>query len=168
MIASANISMPEYPETYPQRLRINGRGLDNTFEPDERLYVRLMNIDQETNQLDFGDIRCPDQSVNRGKYSIPQDVLWCKSQYLNDSGYGFFSVKQVPTSLKDGTGQVVYFFVEHDPIKEDDKYLENYSHSEVRAYQNGERQKKVSRHIKIIFRQTIAELVSVLCLPQRV
>jgi uncharacterized NAD(P)/FAD-binding protein YdhS len=163
-----NTSTVEYPESYPDRLRIAGRAVDNVFEPTECLYLRFVSYDPQTGRPDFGDIRCPDQSVNRSKYSEPDDVLWCRQVYLKEQGFGSFFVSQIPPLLRDGKGQEIGFRVEHDPVIESIVDLENYSHSEVRAHNQTGRQRKVSKLIKTMFQQSIAEALSVLKLPRAI
>lgn len=160
--------MPDYPEDYPDRLRINGRECDDIFNPTEKLYIRLRSVDPRTDRPDFGDIHCPGQSVNREKYSEPEDVLWRNSEFLSQYGFGYFTVAQVPEKILDGKGREVFFHVVHDPVFESDIELENYSHSEVRASNETGRAKSVSGLIKTVFRQTIAEQITVLRVPVRV
>lgn len=74
-------------------------------------------------------IRFPDFSVNRGKYSSPRDVL-----RPTDTGWGVatFLVRDIPPTLTHGTTQYD-FKVIHLPEST------NYAHSEVRTFVGGTR-----------------------------
>jgi len=160
-----SISAADDLDSYPERLLINGRGLDAHFETTEVLYIRFLSVDSTTGRPSEADFRAPDLSVNRGKYSEPQDVLWGKWDFLSDWGYGSMTVSQVPGSLCDGAGLTTDFRVEHDPIAGTAEQRENYSHSEIRAYKHGERSKKLPGTVKLKFRRRIAEAIAVLKQP---
>jgi hypothetical protein len=160
-----SISKLEYPNGYPDRLRANGRSLDNKFTSDERLFLRIHRISPNTEKPEFSDIRCPDLSVNRSKYSDPEDVLWSKFVYLVDWGIGSLTVGQATFGLPSGDGVVIDFKVEHDPVAASNEAPENFSHCEIRAYKLGQRRPKVSNALKSEFRQRIAEAVEVLQAP---
>jgi len=101
------------------------------------------------------DIRLPEDSVNRGKYSEPGDVLFPNYFHL---GVAEFPVSKIPTprSFTDQQGNVKDYElkVEHDPKEE------NYAHSEVRAFRERLRvthSGKIPITVKSEFRQLIAE-----------
>ena len=100
---------------------------DNLFALDEPLYLRIdpayfPREYADINEVPLNEVRFPDFSVNRGKYSIPEDVLrpnWPKC------GIATFQVQDVPQSLPHPSGSLIYNFrVEHVPE------LNNYSHSD--------------------------------------
>ena len=123
------------PISTPERLLQQGRAIDPEFAPGESLYLRYSPQIEATEDLPASAmaIRFPDFSVNRGKYSEPEDVLipnW------PDFGIAAFRVRDVPTSVS-GRGIVYEFKVEHDPLEL------NYAHSEVRTYKDGKRRREV-------------------------
>ena len=122
-----------------------GRSVDPEFAPEELLYMRCRKSHVKNARLtDVGAIRFPDQSVNRQKYSKPQDVLAptaaCeKSKEWIYWGVVGFSVDSVPSSIMDDDRVICDFNVEHDPLEY------NYAHSEIRVYVKGERVRQKKR-----------------------
>jgi hypothetical protein len=135
--------------------------LDDKFSSDERLFLRFPHLSLRTGKPEFSDIRCPDLSVNRSKYSNPEDVLWAKFVFLVDWGIGSIPVGQATFSLLAVDAATVDFWVEHDPVAASSEFPENFSHCEVRAFKLGQRRPKVSNTLKIKFRQRIAEAIDV-------
>lgn len=94
------------------------------------------------------------QSVNRGKYSKPSDVILpdglSKSRQLYLWGVVYCVRKTLPAPIKDGRGEEYRFTVEHDPQEN------NYSHSELRAYKDDERREEVSASVKKKYRLALA------------
>lgn len=154
-----NISKLEYPNGYPERLRPLGKAIDSKFDPNEELYLRFLQVSPITGRPDFGEIRCPDLSVNRSKYSAPEDVLWSSFTYLMHWGIGSLRVHQATFDLFGGDGIVIKFLVEHDPVLGSEEFPENYSHCEVRAYKLGVRRPALPAKVKLEFRQRIAESI---------
>lgn len=113
----------------PRRLLRQGRQPDPRFLPSERLFRRIHPDHLEGGQVLSAAIPFPDFSVNREKYSIPEDVL------LDHTGFGIlaFQVRDVPPRLDGADDREFTFKVEHVPEEE------NYAHSEVRTYCDGER-----------------------------
>jgi len=73
------------------------RGIDSDFAPDEQLYLRLnpTYFPKEyvaAKQVPLNEVRFPDFSVNRGKYSQPEDVLKPRGSImeLQHSKYNIF------------------------------------------------------------------------------
>ncbi len=134
----------------PERMYRVGRPIDSYFEEDELLYnrCRLEHVDGE--RLLPTGIRFPDWSVNRGKYSEPEDVLI--PEYW-DWGIAQFEVSSVPKSLNLPGNTQFEFRVEHDPLEN------NYSHSEVRTYKDGNHHRKleVNKTVKKQFRQILSD-----------
>ena len=144
--------MPDIPE----RMRRNGRPVDPNFPDDEPLYMRCKAEFIQGNRLSplviqgTGFPHMPDQSVNRGKYSEPGDVLipsW--------PGWGIagFQVADVTfkISMPDPDNRSYRFQVLHTPEEE------NYAHSEIGAF-NGESNTRVNDIPKTIrkeFRTTL-------------
>ena len=140
----------------PDEMRRKARPVDPNFSPDEDLYIRFQNLDGE--KINPLDIRYPDQSVNRSKYSQPEWVLLPK---FEDWGYGAFEVRDVPPSITSETNVTHYLAVEHVPLDE------NYSHSEVRSYKNGKRVKQKQRKVGLLFRVRISQRARVLKKPSK-
>lgn len=140
----------------PERLKRRGRPAEQQFEPDEALYKRCRKVDVDEGHLAAESIRFPDFSVNRAKYSDPEDVL------LPDyEGWGVaeFQVKDVPArvpmeELTQPPAVEYTFSVVHDPLDD------NYSHTEVRALKDGVYRKKLKithQGVKQWFRVRISQ-----------
>ena len=133
-----------------------GRPIDPEFLPDELLYYRI-SVDGPVGSRPEGvDIRLPEDSVNRGKYSEPTDVLYPNYFHL---GVAQFCVDAVP-GPRYFEGREYNLVPEHDPEKD------NYAHSEIRAYRQGERvvhTGKIPKLIKAEFRQLLAEAMVICC-----
>lgn len=135
-----------------------GRPVDMNFDENEHLYVRCQKQHIEGEKLLPTGIRFPDWSVNREKYSEPEDVL---IPNFSDWGIVQFKVKNVP-ELLESPGDIKYNFkVEHDPLEE------NYSHSEIRTYKNGHHSKnlEVNKTVKKLFRQILSEQMVIIKQP---
>jgi hypothetical protein len=142
----------------PERMYRAGRSLDQDFDESELLYKRCLAEHIEEERLLATAISFPDWSVNRAKYSEPEDVLI--PDYL-DWGIAAFEVGNVPKSLI-SPGNVKYDFrVEHDPVED------NYSHSEVRTYKDEHHDKKLdpNKTVKKRFRQILSEKTVIIRQP---
>jgi hypothetical protein len=136
-----------------------GRPVDAEFLPSELLYYRISVTGPIGSRPDGVDIRLPEDSVNRGKYSEPGDVLFPEYFHL---GVAEFPVSKIPAprSFTDQQGNTRDYElkVEHDPEEE------NYAHSEVRAFRESlrvTRTGKIPITVKSEFRQLIAEAMVV-------
>lgn len=146
----------------PNRLIRDGRDVDDNFEPREKLYHRFNKLQQSEGVLYPASIRFPDFSVNRGKYSEPNDVLLYDYPSVIDWGVASFKVEDIPPPHTTGEGteyETTYSFaVKHVPIEE------NYSHSEVRTYKNGNYSKDMevgSKKVKLRFRIYLGNRISI-------
>jgi hypothetical protein len=124
------------------------RPADLDFDPDESLYRRIHpNYRTADGSINAGYLKLPTMSVNRGRYSEPEDVV------RNHPGQGIatFPVRAIPSSLRDPRESILYEFrVEHVPE------VDNYSHSEVRTYVSDERSTaEPPAMIKKLFREAI-------------
>ena len=135
---------------------------DNDFSPDEQLYLRLKpesfkqgGISFESIPLD--EVRLPDFSVNRSKYSHPEDVVKPRPTY----GIAEFKVKDIPGPLPELPEIPVFSFrVEHLPGED------NYSHSEVWTYKDGQHStSKPPRMVRMRFRALLHEKMTLIKLP---
>jgi hypothetical protein len=114
----------------PKEMYRQGRPPDPNFPPEECLFIRFQKMDG--GKVHISDLRYPDQSANREKYSQPEWILFPLSKF-GDWGYGFIRVREVPPEIPEirlATAAWNRCQVEHDPEEE------NYSHSEIRGYKN--------------------------------
>lgn len=129
----------------PNRLLRRGRAPDPDFLPLERLFRRIPSDDAPLETvITFRD---GSFSVNREKYSLPEDVI------LGYPGFRVFAfrVQDIPPSLDEGD-RAFTFRVEHVPEED------NYAHSEVRTYCGGERfSKKPPKTVRAKFRLQLAK-----------
>lgn len=149
------------PDDRPRRMWRQGREIDPVFEPTEPLFSRCAKkdiIEGDENSADVLSsiaVRFPDFSVNRGKYSEPEDVLIPSVGEPLDKyaqmGIVKFTVGTATWEHK--PDQVKYEMrVEHNPDEH------NYSHSEVKTYKNGvyDSGVKINNTIKKEYRARLA------------
>ena len=139
----------------------NDRAVDAEFLPSELLYYRISVLGPIGSCPEGVDIRLPENSVNRGKYSEPRDILFPNYFHL---GVAEFPVSKIPAPRtvtdQQGKTRVYELKVEHDPMED------NYAHSEVRAFREHLRVThtgKIPVDLKSEFRQLIAEAM-VICI----
>lgn len=153
---------------YPDELLWNGRGVDPVFDPTELLYFRVKSVD-ERGKVSGIDIPCPDTSVNRGKYSQPEYVLYARLPLYLDYKVMQFLVRDIPTTVISGDGRPFEFRIVHDPltVKPPEDLDENYAHSEIRVFLKGTRGKNIPEKVRKVFRQTLSERMILVPLPPR-
>lgn len=153
--------MPERPERMWQK----GRPVDSHFEPTEALYYRCNpeHVINDGQALAVPGVKFPNTSMNRGKYSEPEDVLippvdkplpgieLMRIAVLTVQAVSFEISLQPPAKS-------CAFRVEHVPL------YGNYSHSEVRAYKDGKREEKMSFSdtVKKLYRARLAQQAKIL------
>lgn len=138
----------------PERMFRNGRPNDQTFAGDEALYFRVLPAKAPNGKVELTQIRYPDFSVNREKYSEPEDVVWGYEGFC----IAHFQVKDVPESqVPEGSNVTYDFAVVHCP--NEDIGEENFAHCEVRSQKNGvfDRKLKIPNTVKSIYRQALAD-----------
>jgi len=141
----------------PEGMHRRGRPIDPLFESSEELYLRFRTVLND--KPNVSEIRCPNQSVNRAKYS---EAEWVLLPSFLDFGYGAFKVKDVPEKIERPEGNPYRFKVEHDPIDE------NYSHCELRAYVNNIRQNTIqNKQVKLTFRMRISQKTTIIGYPKK-
>lgn len=135
-----------------------GRPVDMNFDDNENLYNRFKKEFLTEGKFLPTGIKFPDWSVNREKYSEPEDVLF--PDFL-EWGIAQFKVSDVPDTLTSAGDNKFDFKVEHAPVEE------NYSHSEVRSYKNEQHNRKidVNKLVKKRFRQIISEKIVIIKEP---
>ncbi|MTJ22697.1 hypothetical protein FJR06_15770 [Dolichospermum sp. UHCC 0352] len=142
--------MSSYKDNRPQKMYRMSHPVDMSFDENEKLYNRCQKEHINGERLLPTGIKFPDWSVNREKYSDPEDVL---VPNFFDWGIAQFKVSDVPEQIE-SPGNIKYDFrVEHDPTED------NYAHSEVRTYKDGNHSKKleVNKTVKKLFRQMLSE-----------
>ena len=95
------------------------------FDGNESLYLRYGRDDFESGQLASAAIRFPRASVNRGRLSEPEDVLFAEDGKYNGLGVVEFEVSDIPSNIAQEQGPTYVFFMRHVPL------AGNYSHSEI-------------------------------------
>jgi len=142
----------------PERLITGGRQPDPIFDFDEALYVRCQTKDINAGHILPSGIRFPDWSTNRSKYSEPGDVLLPSFARW---GIGSFKVRDIPSELQFEQSKCYSFCPVHDPLPE------NYAHTEVRTFKDGQfdRNTQVATSIKKLFRILLSEASIILKYP---
>ena len=104
----------------------HGREVVADFAGSEFLFMRYMSQHFVQGQLLPEGIRSQlRQSVNRGRFSEPDDALFSETGKYDGLGVVEFRVADIPARLDQPNGPSYVFFMRHEP--ED----ENYSHSEI-------------------------------------
>jgi hypothetical protein len=141
----------------PERMYRNGRPIDQDFSLTESLYWRCPESKIENGHVALDGMRFPDISVNRGRYSEPEDVL---IPDCLDFRIATFMVQDIPSPLISESQQQhrFEFRPEHDPCEC------NYAHSEIRTYKQDVRQLKgkLPENIKLRFRLLLSRKTRVL------
>ena len=160
------------PDSRASRLAQRGRAAVLDFTPEERLYRRcpISELDPADPERLFPDTISfyPDWSVNRGKFSEPEDVLY--PEYLG-WGVAAFQIKDIPEPYET-EGKITYRWdAQHQPLEE------NYSHTEIWTYKDGThlanpkteadpKPPKLSNTVKKYFRTVLSERARVICAPK--
>ena len=140
------------PEATDPLLR-RGRPADPAFAPDERLFRRLSPRAFEQGLICDAAIPFPAFSVNREKYSEAEDVR----QGHPDHGIFAFEVRAIPDQVE---GSPYHFGVEHVPEED------NYSHSEVRTYLEGQpSEREPPKSVRKLFRQRLLASCTLIAPP---
>ncbi|MEQ9588030.1 MAG: hypothetical protein RJS97_08760 [Parvibaculaceae bacterium] len=114
----------------PEEMKKHGRDEDVHFADDEHLFRRFPPEFCEGQRIVIEALELPDMSVNRAKYGPPNWLLL----HEDFGGWGVFGfeVGHIPAEfVEDGVTKYT-FGPKHRPLKN------NYPHSEVRAYRDGE------------------------------
>lgn len=144
----------------PERMFRRGRPADENFGREEKLYYRCQAQHVDGQRLLPQAIRFPNFSVNRSKYSEPEDVLIPSYQ---DWGISMFSVGDIPEPESTDENTHYSWRVTHDPLED------NYAHSEVRTFKNNIYTDKlqVPKTIKKKFRQILSERITIIHQPKK-
>ena len=143
----------------PARMFRNSRPVDPGFATTERLFLRCTrDMIDENGRMKVSAVAFPNQSVNRGKYSRPSDVLLPELRPGAGDwilwGVVEFAVMDIPETIESTGGVATTFGVEHEPTND------NYSHSELSASKGGKRQhrsKAINIEVKKEYRTRLAQ-----------
>ena len=147
----------------PQRMFQGSRGIDSNFASDELLYRRCCPYEiLNSVRLDPNAISFPDWSVNRQKYSEPEDVRTPSGSLYLCCAVAGFTVSDIPSKIDPDI--VFNFIVEHKPEPD------NYAHSELVTYKNGVSGKeiknfKISNTVKKTFRLSLSDKTKIILSP---
>lgn len=127
----------------PDRLKRNGRPVDNQFSSEERLYRRITSESLESDDsLTKMAVKFPRCSVNRGKYcEHPTDVLYPDYFHLGVASYTVGSIPKELILEQNHDNRRFAFNVQHVPCEN------MYPHSHVCSGH-----KRVPKSIKSRFR----------------
>jgi len=143
----------------------NNRKECQFFELEEKLFQRFNQLLEVQGHLYPNSVRLPDFSVNRQKFSRPEDVLLFDFPNCLEWGVSAFKAKYIPTPFivhdtNKNINNIFEFCVWHDPEED------NYSHSEVRGLKNNQRFKNISKKLKKSFRFKLSEKLEILKHPK--
>lgn len=127
---------------------------DPAFGDSERLFRRIHPDHLLDGFLADAFLPFPSFSVNREKYSRPEDVICDHPAF----GIAAFAVGDIPPELENESSQTFQFGVEHAPLPD------NYAHSEVHSYLDG-RKAKPSRIVRKRFRDLLRQRTVILKRP---
>jgi len=139
----------------PEHLHINGRGLDQNFTLQCKLFrsFRLDELDQQEHSIILESIKFPDISCNWDRYSVAQDIKFRRNGKETDGCYSI----TVETAKFEEIALPV-----HDPIN--DSEYPNYAHVEIRIKKQTDPQDHIpekgrklnSKSKKMMYRQNLA------------
>ena len=139
----------------------NGRAEDQNFENDELLYRRYLREHFVGNQLIDAYFPFP-ISLNRQKYSQPQDVIFSEAGSFDGWGVLEFRVDQVSLQMTHADAQF-FFFPKHAPEEN------NYSHTETRCSRTAEHIPEIepSSAVKKKYRVMLSQQGPIVRVPAR-
>jgi hypothetical protein len=133
----------------------NGRPALTHFAPDELLFLRYGVDDFVNGQLAAAAIHFPKQSVNRGRFSEPGDVLFHNDGKYDGLGAVEFDVADIPATITGDQGSTYRFFMHHEPLDD------NYGHSEIWSARPRaeEEYREPSKSTKLQFRMQLCKRI---------
>ena len=142
------------PTERPSRMHALGRPVVSFSEASERLYLRFGLEHFLDEQLVPTAVRVPGQSVNRGAFSEPEDVLFHEEGRYDGLGVVEFFVQDVPTTIITEGSRAIFFML-HKPLSD------NYSHSEIACDKTEpfEGDYPPSRSVKLKFRADLCKCI---------
>jgi len=144
----------------------NGRPEDPIFRPEELLYRRYLSdhwVGDHFSPAGFRFEKDSGQSVNRQKFSEPEDVLFSEDGSLDGYGVLEFATRDIPPRLQEMGTPVFVFFLKHVPQEE------NYAHSEIwcETEQETGRYGNPSQTVRKKFRTMLSQHVTVRIAAQK-
>jgi hypothetical protein len=118
-------------EKPPEMFRNNRPKVD--IDPTERLFRRVSPDDWGEPHPEVDALDIPDMSVNRGRPIGEPIWVLLESDEYSDWGIVYFVAGEIPSRMSHSDGSEFTFQTVHVPLEE------NYPHSEIWAYKNGER-----------------------------
>jgi hypothetical protein len=97
------------------------------------------------------------QSVNRSKFSIPEDVLFSETGAYNGLGVIEFQVFEIPPKVSQDNGPTYVFFMTHQPEENNYSHSEIWSDREERTYTFREPSRTVSLTFRTLLCQCLNE-----------
>jgi hypothetical protein len=131
-----------------------GDAEDPVFDGDELLYRRYIKAHFPYGRLLPAAFSFPRPSFNRGKYSVPQDVLHsdcCEGRALDGWGVLQCAVTELPTPVDGADGRRFFFSPMHQPREC------CYAHSEVWCTEEGNITDTPSKKVREEFRVRLAQ-----------
>ena len=140
---------------------------DPDFQNEEKLYIRVRpgDYDFSQNGLKDGFFKFPEQSVNREKYSKPEDVLNSPDPRKDCSTYGiiFICYGEIPPPTKDWVPNS--FQAVHLPVEEEN----NYAHAGIQTLTHGiYRGIEPTKKIRQLMRQALKRNCRIFRVPDRI
>lgn len=138
------------------------RLLDEPIPPSEELYRSISPLDATDGEAVLESaVDLPATSVNRSKYSRPEDVL--TAMRPNDTGVAMVRVRDLPAPMTSPSGQTWEFVADDDPT------TINNAHAEIRVKRRGqsyEGMKPSSKVFKGELRKELASRMRIIMRPQ--
>ncbi|HUG94013.1 MAG TPA: hypothetical protein VML55_24495 [Planctomycetaceae bacterium] len=116
----------------PREMMASGRPEDQSFDDEELLYRRFAPDLLDGDEIAIAAVELPDMSIIREKYGRPQWLLL--DEDYADWGVLAFHVRDIPPNRAVWHEGVVAYVLEPRHVP----YRNNYPHSEVWAYREGE------------------------------
>lgn len=133
----------------------NRRPVIPNFAADEPLFLRYGVDDFVNGQLVAAALHFPRQSVNRGRFSEPEDVLYHDEGKYDGLGAVEFGVADIPATITGDQGSTYRFFMHHEPLDD------NYGHSEIWSArpESEEEYREPGKSTKLQFRMQLCKRI---------
>ena len=128
----------------PREMMANGRPEDQIFDDDELLYRRFAPELLDGDEIAIAAVELPDMSTIREKYGRPKWRL-LDPDYAN-WGVLSFRVRDIPPKREVWHEGVVAYLLEPRHVP----YKNNYPHSEVWVYRDGQRIRKRDGNLHLL------------------
>jgi hypothetical protein len=144
------------PSERARRMLRAGRAADQNFDQREPLFRRYCLEHWVAGKLVDAHFSFP-PSLNRGKYSFPEDVICSEDKAFDGWGVLDFRVGDIPKQLVDGSGRTYLFFPFHEPDET------NYSHTVIQCEREDSRGQATSPNsvVKKRFRAKLSQQINI-------